>query len=214
MTNSLSRLMLVTERKIMPPSFAQALESGLEAGASLIQFREKDLDYVQALELARAAKESCDRLGARLVINSNLELALGLNAGWHCPAQELQKLAKARLLLGPEALLGASCHSSEECLRAGELGASYVVFGSIFPTDSHKGTTPVGLERLAEITAQLEIPVFAIGGITTNNVSECLNAGAYGVAVIRAVWKANNISNQVRELLRLLGEPVTANKRL
>ncbi len=136
----------------------------------------------------------CEKYGATLIINGAPQIADTLNIGLHLPeGAPLPKESK---------FCGASVHSLESAHRAAEQGADYLVFGSVFQTQSHPGAAPAGLEMLREVCAAVEVPVFAIGGITAQNAKSCLAAGAHGIAVIGAVWDAENIEAAVRELGR------------
>jgi thiamine-phosphate diphosphorylase len=192
----LPRLMLVTQRARMKPDFETALEAALHGGAQLIQLREKDLPDDELLDLAKRAKELCEKYDATLIINGAPEAAQTLGIGLHLP--------ESALLPQNVDLWGASVHSLESAQRAAgqgtEQGAEYLVFGSVFPTQSHPNSVPAGLERLGKVCATVQIPVFAIGGITCGNAGLCLDAGAHGIAVISAVWDADDVERAVRAL--------------
>jgi thiamine-phosphate pyrophosphorylase len=198
--------MLVTERTVMHPSTQAALQSALESGARLIQLREKEQTQSEVLRLARDAKALCDKFGAQLLINTSFEIAREVGAGLHVPESEIANLAAAREQLGDGVLVGASAHSLETARYAQSEGADYIVFGSVFKTASHVGSTPVGIEALREVCEAMNVPVFAIGGITTQNARDCMNAGAHGVAVIRAVWSTPDVGAAVRDFLESLGD--------
>ena len=205
----LPRLMLVTQRDRMRPDFMVALEAALRGGARLVQLREKDLPDAELLPLAMHARSLCGALGAKLLINSRVDVARLVNAdGVHLPeggAVREVKNALRKNVFGEEALCGVSVHTLEAARRAAEQGADYLIFGSIFPTPSHPGVWPAGLNMLREVCAAVPIPVFAIGGITAQNAQECLAAGAHGVAVIGAAWDAEGVTAAVRELIETVG---------
>lgn len=184
--------MLVSQRARMKPDFESAIEAALRGGARLIQLREKDLSDDELLELAQRAKTLCEKYGATLIINGAPQIACALNIGLHLP-EDVPLPEKMKLC-------GASVHSLESARRAAEQGADYLVFGSVFETQSHPGMAPAGLETLREVCVAVDSPVFAIGGITAQNAKSCLAAGAHGIAVIGAVWDAENIEAAVREL--------------
>ncbi len=200
--NTLPRLMLVTSRRIMQPSFATALEAALHGGARWIQLREKDLPLTDLLEIARQAQEQCASLGAMLSINVHADMAGSLGAsGVHLPEQGLAP-HQAREVLHKGALVGQSVHSVQSAQRATEQGADYLVFGSVFPTASHPGSAPRELDALYEVAAATHLPVFAIGGIDASRTRSCLEAGAYGVAVVSAAWQTHNVSEAVGRLVQ------------
>lgn len=194
--NDLPRLMLVTQRERMRPDFFGALEAALRGGARLIQLREKNLSGAEFEALARRAHSLCAQHGATLLLNNAPGLAQVLGAGLHQPETALAAE-------GEFSLRGASVHSLEATRRAAGQGAAYLVFGSVFETQSHPGAAPTGLQALREVCAIVEVPVFAIGGITAVNAQQCLAAGAHGVAIIGAVWDAPDIEAAVRELVEI-----------
>lgn len=201
----LARLMVITDRSMMRPSFSQALASAVLGGARLFQLREKGLAAGGVLAFAQTAQEICARSNAHLLINSDFEIARKIGAfGTHL--RESQSLYGVRKTVPLKYSVGQSVHSLEAAMRAEKSGADYLVFGSIFPTASHIGSTPAGLEALREFTREVDIPVFAVGGISIDNAQKCLHAGAYGVAVIRAVWEAPDIEEAVRRLNEVLGD--------
>lgn len=194
----LPRLMLVTQSPLMQPDFQSALEAALKGGARLIQLRERGLPSSKVLLLAQKARRLCSEYGARLLINSDFELAREVEAdGVHL--RESQSVIEAREFLGQKYLLGQSTHSVEAAKNAEEAGADYLVFGSVFATQTHPGAAPAGVEALRQITGSVKIPVYAIGGITPENCAECRSAKAHGIAVIRAVWQAAQIGEAVAE---------------
>lgn len=191
--NSLPRLMLVTQSARMRPDFLAALEAALRGGARLIQLREKELPDAELLPLARGAQALCEKFGARLLINGRAEIARQIGAGVHWPEN-----AELRFEGGVN---GVSTHSLESARRAAEQGADYLIFGSVFETRTHPGEAPAGLEKLRAVCAAVDIPVFAIGGVTAQNAAACLAAGAHGIAVIGAAWDAPDVEAAVRALI-------------
>lgn len=194
--------MVVTQHNLMHPDFLGAISAAIEGGARLIQLREKEITRDELFDFARAAKEICIARGARLLVNADLEIARKMGMGLHLP--EAQSVAQARRTLGREYFVGQSVHSLSSALRAQKSGANYVVFGSIFPTASHVGSAPKGVAALREIAREISIPVFAIGGISQQNCVQCLEAGAHGVAVMRAVWQAENTKEAVAKFNAVL----------
>lgn len=194
---ALSRLMIVTLSSLMHPDFSGALSSAIEGGASFIQLREKEMARETLFNLSLMAKTLCESRGAQLLINGSWEIARDTGAGLHLP--EAGSVAETRRALGREYFIGQSVHSLETALYAQSEGADYIVFGSVFPTASHIGSTPVGITALREVTREISIPVFAIGGVSIENCLRCLEAGAYGVAVMRAVWQTPDVAQAVAQ---------------
>ena len=198
---TLPRLLLVTDRHKMQPSFEAALEAALRGGARLIQLREKDLPPRDVFLLALRAQRLCEKHGASLLINSRADIARAAHAdGVHLPENDLPPDA-ARLALSHHALCGVSVHSVEAAVQATQQGANYLVFGPIFQTSSHPEIAPVGLNALRAVVAATPLPVYAVGGINAGSTRACIEAGAHGVAVISAVWTANDVTAAVREFV-------------
>lgn len=188
----------------MQPHFDLALKSALAGGARLVQVREKDLSYAELFKLAREAKNAMEQSGAELIVNESFRVAQKIGAGLHLPERELEVLAASRRALGESALISASVHSIQAAQRAEDGGANYLIFGSVFKTASHPESPAAGVDALQQVCRAVEIPVFAVGGITLHNARECLDAGAHGVAVISAIWSTPDVGQAVRELLEVL----------
>jgi thiamine-phosphate pyrophosphorylase len=198
----LSRLMVVTDRHRMRPHFEAALREALEAGARLIQLREKDLPDSQLLELATTAAALCREYGAVLLVNGPPEIALQAGAaGTHWPESKIGE-AHATADRYPNLIQGASIHHATGIAETN--GLSYLVFGSIYPTHSHPGAPPAGLDQLTQIAAATSLPLYAIGGITPDRIPACLSAGAHGIASIAAIWDNNDIATAIQEFLQQL----------
>ena len=126
-------------------------------------------------------------------------MALATGAGVHLPAAGLPA-HEARALLGSSALIGTSCHSATEVLSARDGGADFAVLGPIWPTPSKTAYgAPLGLEAL-RAARDAGLPIFAVGGVDEFNAAEALDAGAHGVACIRAVWSASDPGAAVARL--------------
>jgi thiamine-phosphate diphosphorylase len=122
---------------------------------------------------------------SRVFLNDRVDVALAVEAdGIHLPSAGLQ-IRSVRDLVGPNVLIGRSTHSAAEALAAHEEGADYIFLGPIWPTSSHPGIPGLGTGAIAEARS---VPVIAIGGVTPERASAAIDAGAYGVAAITALW--------------------------
>lgn len=202
-TRAIPRVYLVTDRhQTRGRGLIETVEAAVEAGVDAVQLREKDLSVRELYELACTLREVCHRNGALLLVNDHIDVAHAARAdGVHLPVRSFTP-AEARLLLGPEAIVGSSCHTLDEAQRAAGLGADFLVFGPVFPTPSKAAFgPPVGLEELARVCATVSCPVLAIGGVGTEQVSAIRAAGAAGIAVVRAILSAPDPSSAARALV-------------
>lgn len=168
----------------MPAQLA-ALDAALDRGLKLVQLREAQLPEMQRESFASAAVARCQARGARVLINGDAQLARATGAdGIHLPAAQLMSL-NARPAFP---LVGASCHSRDELERAARLGVDFALLGPVAATASHPGESGLGWAALAEMIAGLPLPVYAIGGMTADDIAAAQAAGAQGIAAIRAAW--------------------------
>lgn len=188
---------LETDRN--PVIIAQA---ALEAGARIIQLREKYASARQLLSWARQIKELTQTRSALLIINDHVDIAMACGAdGVHLGQDDLPA-QEARKLLGSQAIIGVSAETDQEALEAEAAGANYLGVGPMFTTATKSDAgAPIGPERLRTIKQQVRIPVFGIGGINLTNFREVLEAGADGICVISAISRAPDIRAAVREFL-------------
>lgn len=199
-------LYLITDRhQTSGQDLSAVVEAALAGGVRAVQLREKDLTPRELLVIARTMRELTGRYGAKLIINDRADIALAAGAdGVHLGEASIPAAA-ARRILGPDRLIGVSCHNTEGALAAETSGADFITFGPVYPTPS-KATygPPVGVERLSETAELLRIPVFALGGIKRENTSEVMATGAAGVALISAIIAAGNPAEEARTFLSLL----------
>jgi thiamine-phosphate pyrophosphorylase len=214
------RLCLITDRaECRPASPGADATSGLptaglnaavaaacRAGVRLVQLREKDLDSRGLFELARDLRTVTSQHASRLLVNDRVDVALaaGLD-GVHCPEAGFTPAA-ARKLLGPGALIGASCHSLDAVQHAADSGVDFVFFGPVYDTPSKAAYgPPAGLDALRRVCSKAAVPVVAVGGITPERSTDCVDAGASGVAVISAILASGDITASVRAFEKALG---------
>jgi thiamine-phosphate pyrophosphorylase len=198
-----SRLFLVTDRQqTKGRPLISALAQALKAGRPSIQLRERDLCAKELLALAGEIQQISEPRGVQLVINDRLDVALSLEgAGVHLRSDSLP-VSVARRVIGPCRLLGVSVHSVSEAVEAEAGGADYVVLGPIYETPSkHMYGPPLGLSTLEEASRTVRVPIVAIGGVTAARARDVRLAGAFGVAVITAVFGAEDVEAATRALL-------------
>lgn len=165
-------------------------EAALIGGARLLQYRDKSTDAVRRFDEAQALAELCQRHGATLIINDDLELATRLGVGLHL-GQGDGSLSAARALLGRKAIIGATCHASLQLAeQAASEGASYIAFGRFFTSQTKPGAPSATPELLEQARARFALPITAIGGVTLENAPVLIARGADLLAVIHALFSA------------------------
>ncbi|MEE8291399.1 MAG: thiamine phosphate synthase [Candidatus Tectomicrobia bacterium] len=198
-------LYVITDAKLMPRDrFAEIVEAAVSSGATMVQLREKELPLDEVARLGRALLAVTRRYGAQLIINDYPTVAYEIGADGVHVGREDPPVAKARALLGPQAIIGASCYGQvENAVAAEQEGADYVAFGTPFPspTKGTKGRTPLAIFQAAK--QQVTVPVFAIGGITIANAQQVIDAGADGLAVVSGVFGTSEVAAAARTLADL-----------
>lgn len=176
----------------------------IAGGARLIQYRNKHAGATERQDTARALLALCRAAGVPLVINDDLALALRIGAdGVHLGRDDADP-REAREQLGPGALIGVSCYDDlARAERAGAAGASYVAFGSFFPSPTKPQAVPAPLGLLREARRRVPLPLVAIGGITPQNGGALVAAGADLLAVIDGVFGQADIRAAAGRYTRL-----------
>ena len=203
----LAGLYAVTPEMTDTAALVARAEACLAGGARLLQYRAKRLDRAAALEQARALVRSCRRAGALFIVNDSVELAAACAAdGVHVGRDDADvKSVRAAL---PRAIVGVSCYGEPERAReAARRGADYVAMGSMFASPTKPGATRARLEDLASAKRVSGLPVVAIGGITAENGAALVAAGADMLAVISALFDADDVSAAARAFTRLFATP-------
>jgi thiamine-phosphate pyrophosphorylase len=196
------QLYYITDRKQIPSNTLDAVVTrSIAAGVDWVQIREKDLPARGLLSLTQTAVQQARRVHTRVMVNDRLDVALAADAhGVHLNTRSMP-IDLVRRLAPKGFVLGASCHSLSEALTAQERGANYILLGPIFPTPSKlQYGPPLGLPVLREVTSQVSIPVFALGGITIDRVAFCRQHGAMGIAGIRIFQDCDSLDELIREL--------------
>ncbi|MFN0045387.1 MAG: thiamine phosphate synthase [Sphingorhabdus sp.] len=171
-------------------AFPEKLEQALSAGpVAAFQFRVKGVDQHDAVALAEPLREICARHDVAFIVNDSVSLAKRLHADGVHLGQGDGDVREARQQLGRDAQIGVTCHNSRHlAMEAAEAGADYVAFGAFFPTSTKEVEHIADLDTVQKWTLVTEIPCVAIGGITPDNATPLVEAGADFLAVSGAVW--------------------------
>lgn len=186
----------------------EQVEEALRGGATFVQLREKELDDVTFLAEAIEIQKLCRKYSVPFVINDNVEIARKMNADGVHVGQSDMEAGDVRALLGEGKILGVSAQTVEQALLAEKRGADYLGVGAVFHTGSKADADDVSRETLKAICEAVSIPVVAIGGIGKHNVLELKGSGICGIAVISAVFAAENIEKATAELKTLTEQAV------
>ena len=167
-------------------------------GVDMIQLRDKK---GCARDILNFSRKILEMLRGRLpfIVNDRVDLAVAAGADGVHLGQEDLPLKEARRMMGSRAIMGVSCQNYEQARRAERDGADYIGFGSVFSTLTKPGRSPMNLQLLRKAARDIRIPVFAIGGITPAHISNLRVLGVERFAVCRAICKARNIEEAVRE---------------
>lgn len=199
-------LYAITDSHLIPRDrFVDTVEAAVRGGATLIQLREKEAPREEIIRLGRAVLTVTRRYGALLIVNDHPSIAKEIGADGAHVGREDPPVAEARALLGPDAIIGASCYGQiERAITAEQEGADYVAFGTPFPSPTKPGKgTDIPLGIFQEAKRRVQVPVFAIGGITLANARQLIDAGADGIAVVSGVFGAPDVEAAARALSAL-----------
>ncbi|CAN5789482.1 thiamine phosphate synthase [soil metagenome] len=202
------RLIVITDRALAAPrSVLPVVEAALDAGAPVIQLRDKRATAGSLLQQAKALLPAVRAAGALLFINDRLDVALAAGAdGVHLGPDDIP-VAAARRIAPADFFVGYSTDDPEDARRAEAHGASYIGCGAVFGTTSKEEAAgeAIGPERLDVVARAVSIPVVGIGGINAGNIGEIHATAAAGAAVIGAVMQAPDPGAAVANLLRRPG---------
>jgi thiamine-phosphate pyrophosphorylase len=187
-------LYAVTDRTWLGNStLAEQVEQAIRGGATLVQLREKHLDFKAFLEQAEELKKVTDRYRIPLIINDNIEVALACDADGVHVGQDDMAAGAVRARIGENKILGVSAETVEQAVQAEKNGADYLGVGAMFPTFTKLDTEPVTFDTLKAICSAVTIPVVAIGGINEQNIIQLKGSGIAGVAVVSAIFAQPDI---------------------
>lgn len=203
------RLIVITDRALAAPRpLVDVVRAALDAGAPVIQLRDKHATAAELYEEATRLLPLVHGSGARLIVNDRLDVALAAHAdGVHLGPDDLP-IETARRIAPPGFIIGCSTDRPERARAAADAGASYIGCGAVFGTRTKAvGDERIGTGRLTEVVNAVSLPVVGIGGIDVGNVAQVAATGAAGAAVVGAVMTAADPGQVVHELLAAFDPP-------
>lgn len=205
------KLYAITDRQwLRGASLSEHVKLAIEGGATMIQIRDKDIlstdsdaglkdEYSEALEIKRI----CHEHKVPLIINDNVQFAIDIDADGVHLGQDDMNPAEARKLLGADKIIGVTAKTVEQAKKAQADGADYLGSGAVFGSTTKLNAKPMTKELLREITAAVDIPVVAIGGINADNAATLKGTGIAGIAVVGAIFANADIKAAARKLAEI-----------
>lgn len=196
----------ITDSKLLPTDelLLNKVEVVLKGGAHLIQYRDKSTDKQKRIRQASALRDLCTTYHVPLIINDDIELATSINAdGVHLGQQDMP-LTTARKILGENKIIGATCHDSIILAKEAEHnGANYVAFGACFSSPTKPDACTLSHTILKKAKLQLNIPIVAIGGISSENASQIIATGVDMIAVVSDLFDRDDVYKHTQQLANL-----------
>lgn len=191
-------------------SLYEQIEAALKNGVTCVQLREKELDDETFLEEAIQIGDLCRKYGVPFIINDNVDIAVKCGADGIHVGQEDMNAADVRKCVGDHMIIGVSAHTVEEAVEAVEKGADYLGLGAVFSTSTKTDVDLMSAETLKAICKAVDVPIVAIGGISPKNVHHLKGTGIDGIAVVSAIFAADDPGRATAEL-RALAEALVKN---
>lgn len=183
----------------------EQVEEAIKGGVTCVQLREKELEDESFLAEAIEMKDICSRYGVPFIINDDVEVAIKCGADGIHVGQKDMETGNVRAMVGENMMIGVSVQTVEQALEAQKAGADYLGVGAVFTTTTKLDANSVSHQTLKEICETVSIPVVAIGGINKTNILELSGTGADGVALVSAIFAAEDIKLEC-VLLRFLSD--------
>jgi thiamine-phosphate pyrophosphorylase len=201
------RLYAVTDRTWLGGrSLSEDVEKAIKGGATLIQLREKNMDFEDFVKSAQEIKVICDKYNVPLIINDSIDVALKVNADGVHLGQSDTDAREARKILGAKKIIGVTAKTVQQATKAENDGADYLGSGAIFGTSTKGNATKMDMNTLKSITSSVKIPVVAIGGISGENILGLSGTGIAGAAVVSGIFAAADIESAAKDLYEKAGK--------
>ena len=198
------RLYAVTDRAwVGGQTLYQQVESALKGGVTCVQLREKELDDEAFLKEAVEIHALCQRYGVPFFVNDNVDIAIRCHAEGIHVGQDDMAAAQVRQRVGDGVMIGVSAHTVQEALDAVAHGADYLGVGAVFATHTKTDVSEMPRQTLLDICNAVDVPVVAIGGIHKEKILQLKGTGVDGVALVSAIFAADDIETECKELKAL-----------
>ncbi len=195
----MSDIICITDRSLCGDGFILQMEKIAAARPDCIILREKDLDENSYFRLAETISEICKKHDVPFSVHFYCNTAINLNIRRiHVPLFILRQMKSEEKQFF--SVIGVSCHSAKEALEAQSLGASYITAGHIFQTNCKAGLAGRGLDFLRKVRSSVQIPVYAIGGITPDNAAAVVSAGADGLCIMSGFMKSSSPADLISDI--------------
>ncbi|WP_269611145.1 thiamine phosphate synthase [Prochlorococcus marinus] len=192
---------LITTKK---RNLEEIVHQSLKAGVKIVQYREKFLNDNEKISQAKCLASLCKKYNSLFIVNDRIDIALAVEADGIHLGQEDMPTKIARELLGPEKIIGRSTHCIEDIKNAEKEGCDYIGIGPIFPSETKKKLSPLGIDYLTKGLSETFLPAFAIGGINSSNIKKLNQINNLRIAVSNAVINASDPFSKTEELLKFL----------
>jgi len=180
------RYLVTPEPGVDIAGWRKSLQRALGAGIKRVQLRARSLPAEAYAALAHDVADECRRVGVELLLNRDIALAAELGVGVQLGSEQLATLTSRPLLAG--SCIGASCHDLDDLRQAERLGCDFAVLGPLRETATHPGATTLGWQGFVALREQVALPIYAIGGLTSDDLPTARGHGAQGIAAIRSLW--------------------------
>ncbi len=205
------RMCVIVDGHARADDFQMTIQAVIDGGADMIQLRDKNLDDRGLLDRACCLVDACRRAGVIAIVNDRTDIAIASGAdGVHLGQDDLSP-SQARLICGPEMIIGISTHNLAQARQAVMDGANYIGVGPVFPSGTKQFTEFAGTDLLVSVTSEISLPALAIGGINLQNIDQVLTTGISRVAVAGGVLSAESpVRQATADLANRLtgGQPV------
>ncbi|GAA0068520.1 thiamine phosphate synthase [Clostridium sardiniense] len=199
------KVYLVTDYRIPFEELLEKTEEALKAGVKLVQYRDKDISTKLMCDRAERLSNLCKNYNAIFLVNDRVDVAMAIDADGVHVGQDDMDCSLARNLLGEDKIIGVSTKTLEESKKALDDGADYLGCGAIYST-STKDTSVLSISALKQIKDNINLPIYGIGGINTENITDELKDLLDGAAVITAILNTDNIKESIKRFKSILEE--------